>query len=70
MVRIYSDDLNEADNLEIAYLLENSSEVEICKAADQGNVAADFIFHSMWDEVKRNSVSAIVDKHRQEQWEI
>lgn len=68
MDKIYSDELDEAENLEVAHLLANASDIEICKAADQGDAAADFIFHSVWDEAKRKSVAAEVDKQWQEQW--
>lgn len=69
MDEIYSEELDEAENMEIAHLLANASDIEICKAADQGDAAADFIVHSVWDESKRKSVAAKVDKQWKEQWD-
>lgn len=63
MDEIYSDELDEGENLEVAYLLANASDVEICKAADQGDAAADFIFHSIWDLERRKAAADEVDKH-------
>jgi hypothetical protein len=69
MDEIYSDELDEAENLEVTHLLANASDIEICKAADQGDAAADFIFHSVWDAERRKAAAAEVDKQWEDQWE-